>query len=95
MSTLNLNNTENIIADNIFLVVADQFKDIYDIFITQSQASTIVGLDPATIIILQDIASTVGSNPIFFTDIYDQLALKANLSETYSRTYIDNLIGNY
>ena len=92
---LSLSNSERIIADSIYIIEGNELKNIYDIFFTQSQASTINGLDPATIIILQDIASTIGNNSTFFTDIYDPIALKSNLSETYSRTYINNLISDY
>ena len=58
LSQLSLSNTERVIADSIFLIVNSELKNIFDIFLTQSQASTIVGLDPATIIILQNILIT-------------------------------------
>ena len=72
VSQLSLSNSERIIADSIYIIEGNELKNIYDIFFTQSQASTINGLDPATIVILQDIANTVGSNSNFFTDIYLQ-----------------------
>ena len=95
LSQLSLSNSERVIADSIFLTVDSELRNIYDIFLTQSDASTIVGLDPATIIILQDIANSIPNNSNWYQDILNELSLKAYISETYSRTYIDNLIGDY
>ena len=69
LSQLSLSNTERVIADSIFLIVDSELKDIYDIFLTKSDASTIVGLDPQTIIILQDIANQIGNNSNWYQDI--------------------------
>ena len=55
MSGLNLNNTENINADSIFLVVGDEFKNIYDIFATIDALNNVTGLDQNTINELVDI----------------------------------------
>ena len=45
MSGLNLNNTENINADSIFLVVGNEFKNMYDIFATIDDLSNASGID--------------------------------------------------
>ena len=44
MNTLNLNNTESINADSIFLVVDTELKDIYDIFATIDDLSNVSGM---------------------------------------------------
>ena len=95
LSQLSLSNTERVIADSIHLIIGNELKNIFDVFLTQSDASTIVGLDPATIIILQDIANSIPNNSNWYQDILNELSLRAYISQTYSRTYIDNLIANY
>ena len=89
MSGLNLNNTENINADSIFLVVGDEFKNIYDIFATIDALNNVTGLDQNTINELVDIAAVLPNNTNWYQDILDALGLRALISETYSRTYID------
>ena len=89
MSGLNLNNTENINADSIFLVVGDEFKNIYDIFATIDDLNNVTGLDQNTINELVDIAAVLPNNTNWYQDILDALGLRALISETYSRTYID------
>ena len=95
MSILNLNNTENINADSIFLVVGDEFKDIYDIFATIDDLSNVSGIDQNIINTLTNISNQLPDNTNWYQDILDELNLRAFTSLTYSRSYIDNLIGNY
>ena len=95
MSSLNLNNTENINADSIFLVVGNEFKNIYDIFATIDDLSNVSGIDQNIINDLTNISNQLPSNTDWYQNILDELNLRAFTSLTYSRTYIDNLIENY
>ena len=95
LSQLSLNNTESVIADSIFLLVNTEIKNIYDIFATISDLDNVSGIDQNTLNILTTIANTIGNNGNWYQDILDALNLKANIANTYSRVYIDNLISNY
>ena len=95
MSGLNLNNTENINADSIFLVVGNEFKNIYDIFATIDDLSNVSGIDQNIINDLTNISNQLPSDSNWYQNILDELNLRAFTSLTYSRTYIDNLIENY
>ena len=63
--TLNLNNTEQIICDSIFLIKGDGIKNIYDLFLSKSDAAGIVGLAPDTLNTLQEIANSIGNDDDF------------------------------
>ena len=95
LSQLALNNTESVIADSIFLLVNTELKNIYDIFATIDDLNNVTGFDQNTINILTNIANAIGNNSNWYQDILDELNLKAYISQTYSRVYIDNLISNY
>ena len=95
LSQLALNNTESVIADNIFLLVNTELKNIYDIFATIADLNNVTGFDQNTINILTNVANAIGNNSNWYQDILDELNLKAYISQTYSRVYIDNLISNY
>ena len=95
LSQLALNNTESVIADSIFLLVNTEIKNIYDIFATIDDLNNVTGFDQNTINILTNIANAIGNNSNWYQDILDELNLKAYISQTYSRVYIDNLISNY
>ena len=51
--TLKLNTTERIICDSIFLIRGDNITNIYDLFLSKSDAPDIVGLPPDTLNTLQ------------------------------------------
>ena len=95
LSQLALNNTESVIADNICVLVNTELKNIYDIFATIADLNNVTGFDQNTINILTNIANAIGNNSNWYQDILDALNLKAFISQTYSRVYIDNLISNY
>ena len=92
---LSLNNTESVIADHLFLLVDTELKNIYDIFATIDDLNNVTGFDQNAINILTNIANVIGNDPNFISDIWTELNLKAYISQTYSRVYIDNLISNY
>ena len=90
--TLNLNNTERRICDSIFLIRGDDITNIYVLLLRKSDASDIVGLPPETLNTLQEIANSIGNDIDFFNTITTQITQKRNISDSYGKTYIDNLI---
>ena len=64
--TLNLNNTERIICDSVFLIRCDNITNIYDLFSSKSDAADIVGLPPDTLNTLQELANSIGNDSLFF-----------------------------
>ena len=94
LSQLSLNNTENIVCDAIHLIVNNDLKSLYEIFLKIDDASTLIGFDSTTIQILQGIADAVGNNPDFFSNIYAQLALKANINSVYNFLFAHYLTQN-
>ena len=93
--TLNLNNTEQIICDSIVLIKGDEIKNIYDIFVSKSDAADIIGLPPDTLNTFQEIANSIGNDADFFNTITTQISQKRNISDSYGKTDIDNLISYY
>ena len=89
--TLSLTNLVDIEADSI--MIGDE--DIYDIFLTKTSGSDIVGISPEDLNTLQELANAIGNDANFITTINNQIALKRNISDSYSQTYIDNTFGNY
>ena len=67
--TLNLNNTERVICDSIFSIRGDDITNIYDLFLSKSDASDIVGLPPDTLNTLQEIANSMGNDADFLNTI--------------------------
>ena len=88
--TLNLNNTERIICDRIFLIRDDDIINIYDLFLSRNDAADIVGLTPDTLNTLQENANSIGNDADFFGTINTRINLKRNLSDSYDKTYVDN-----
>jgi hypothetical protein len=93
--TLNLNNTENIICDTIHLIKDNKLIDIIDLFLSKSDASDIVGLPPDTLNTLQEIANSIGNDADFFNTITTQISQKRNITDSYDKTYINDLISLY
>ena len=93
--TLNLNNTERIICDSIFLTRDGDIINRYDIVLSKGDAADIVGLPPDTLNTLQEIANSMGNDADFFGTINTRITLKRNISDNYDNIYIDNLITNY
>ena len=74
--TLNLNNTERIICDSIFLIRGDDITNIYDLFLSKRDASDIVGLPPDTLNTLQEIANSMSSDADLLNTISTQINQK-------------------
>ena len=91
VKTLSLTNLVDIEADSI--MIGDE--DIYDIFLTRTSGSDIVGISPEDLNTLQELANAIGNDANFITTINNQLNLKRNISDSYDKTYIDNAFGNY
>ena len=94
LSQLSLNNTESVIADNIFLLVDTELKNIYDIFATIQDLNNITAFDQNTINILINIANQIGNNANWYQDILDALNLKAFISQTCSSFEILDCVYN-
>ena len=90
--TLNLNNTEQIICDSIFLIRGDEIKNIHDLFLSKSDGADIIGLAPETLNTLQEIANSIGNDADFFNTINTKINQKRNISDSYDKTYINDLI---
>ena len=93
--TLNLNNTERIICDRIYLISLDEVNNVYDLCLSRNDAADIVGLTPGTLNPLQDIDNSMGKYAGFLNTITTQINLKRNLSDSDGNIYIDNVISNY
>ena len=93
--SVNINNTERIIADSIFLIDSNDLIDIRSLFLYRTEASDIVGIPPDTLNTLQEIANAINNDPNFFQTINNELNLKRNISDSYDKTYIDALIAGY
>jgi len=89
--TLSLTNLVDIEADSIMI----GNEDIYDIFLTKTSGSDIVGISPEDLNTLQEIANAIGNDANFITTINNELNLKRNISDSYDKVYIDNLFGGY
>ena len=85
--TLNLNNTERIICDSIFLTRDDDIINIYDLFLSKGDAADIVGLPPDTLNTLQENANSIGNDADFFGTISTRIHLKRNKPDTYDNAY--------
>ena len=73
----------------------NDIKNILEIFSFTSDISDITGLPPSTLNTLQELATALGNNPDFFNYVNQQLNLKRNITDSYDKTYIDNLINLY
>ena len=93
--TFKLNDTERSICDRIFLIRDDDIIDIYDVFVSTSDAADIVGLPPETLNTLQEIANRIGNDANVLNNITTQNHLKMNISDSYGKRYVDNVISNY
>ena len=93
--SLNLNNSNDMIANSIHLIQGNALTNLVALFLTKDEAHDIVGIAPDTLDTLAEIAQAIGNDANFFITINNQLALKANLADVYSKSYIDTLISNY
>ena len=93
--SVNINNTESIIADSIFLIDSDNLTDIRSLFLYRTEASDIVGIPPDTLNTLQEIADAINNDPNFFQTINNELNLKRNITDSYSKTDVNTLLLNH
>ena len=93
--SVNINNTERIIADSIFLIDNNDLIDIRSLFLYRTEASEIVGIPPDTLNTLQEIAEAINNDPNFFQTIDNKINLKRNITDSYSKTDVNNLLLNH
>ena len=93
--SVNINNTESIIADSIFLIDSNDLIDIRSLFLYRTEASDIVGIPPDTLNTLQEIADAINNDPNFFQTINNELNLKRNITDSYSKTDVNTLLLNH
>ena len=92
---LSLINTRNGIFNNLAIILNSEVKDLFDIFALKGDITSIIGLAPATLNTLNELANAMNNDPDFFEYIRDQLDLKRNISDSYDKNYINNLIAAY
>lgn len=92
---VNLTNSTDLIANSISLVDGNQVVDIKDQFLSKADGANIVGLAPEDLNTIEAVANALNNDPNYFANTQAQLALKANISETHSRTYLDGLHNSY
>ena len=93
--SVNINNTESIIADSIFLIDSNDLIDIRSLFLYRTEASDIVGIPPDTLNTLQEIADAINNDPNFFQTINNELNLKRYITDSYSKTDVNTLLLNH
>jgi hypothetical protein len=92
---LSLTNSIDMVANSVALISGNSVIDILDLFLTKDDGNDILGIPPETLNTLQELAEALGNDSDFINTINAQLALKASISNTYDKVYINNLIGNY
>ena len=93
---LNLNNLHNWIFDNISLVYDNNVIDIFDLFALKKDVIDVIGgLPPDTLNTLKEIADALNNDPQFFQYVRNQLALKRDITDSYSKSHVDTLIALY
>ena len=95
MSGLNLLNTKDVKANNIYVNYDGNIINILDLFSQKNEITNITGLPPSTLNTLQKLAESLGNNPDFFNFVNNQLTLKRNISDSYDKLYINTLISGY
>ena len=83
--SVNINNTERIIADSIFLIDNDNLTDIRSLFLYRTEASDLMGIPPDTLNTLQEIADAITNDPNFFQNIDNKVNIKTNITDSYSK----------
>ena len=92
---LSLTNSRDLTCNNIYLNYDNDIKNILDIFAFKGDITNIVGLPPSTLNTLQELATALNNNPNFFQYVKDQLDLKRDISDSYSKSFIDTLVSTY
>ena len=89
--TLSLTNSKDLICNSLRIIHGDELQDIFKLFLLKSEGADIVGISPESLNTLQEIASAIGNDAQFFSNIYTQLSTKANITDVYTKSYIDIL----
>ena len=95
MSGLNLLNTKDVKANNIYLNYDGNIINILDLLAFKTEISNFTGLPPSTLNSLEKVATALNNNPDFFNFVNNQLTLKRNISDSYDKNYINTLITGY
>ncbi len=95
MSGLNLLNTKDVKANNIYVNYDGNIINILDLLAFKTEISNITGLPPSTLNSIEKVATALNNNPDFFNYVNNQLVLKRNISDSYDKNYINTLITNY
>ena len=94
MSNLSLTNSVDIVCNSLKLIRNNELIDILSLFLLKSEGANIVGLSPSTLNTLQEVANAIGDDANFFNTINGKIDLKMNISDVYSKSYIDILSAN-
>ena len=94
MSNLSLTNSVDIVCNSLKLIQNNDLVDVFNLFLLKSEGANIVGLAPSTLNTLQEIANAIGDDADFFNTINGKIDLKMNISDVYSKSYIDILSAN-
>ena len=89
--TLSLTNSKDLICNSLRIIHGDELQDVFKLFLLKSEGADIVGISPESLNTLQEIANAIGNDAQFFSNIYTQLSTKANITDVYTKSYIDFL----
>jgi hypothetical protein len=89
--TLSLTNSKDLICNSLRIIHGDELLDVFELFLLKSEGADIVGISPESSNTLQEIANAIGNDAQFFSNIYTQLSTKANITDVYTKSYIDIL----
>ena len=78
MSNLSLTNSVDIVCNSLKLIQNNDLIDIFSLFLLKSEGANIVGIPPATLNTLQEIANAIGDDADFFNTINGKIDLKMN-----------------
>ena len=92
---LNLLNTKDVKANNIYVDYDGNIINILDLFSQKDEINNVIGLPPDTLNTLQKLATALNNNPDFINYVNQQLLLKRNIVDSYDKNYINTLITNY
>ncbi len=98
MRNLSLTNSVDIVCNSLKFIRDNELVDFYDIvglFLLRTEGADIVGIPPETLNSLQELAAALGNDSDFFNSINNQITLKANIADTYTKTFINSLFTAY
>ena len=85
---LNLTNSKDLFVNSLSIIQENDYRDIFDIFLTKGEAGDIVGIAPEDLNSLQELANALGNDSNFINNINSQIALKMNISDTYKKNIL-------